>query len=199
MGNRRNSINPNTGAPEFGGTGSEPVVYDGPVDPGIDVTASQLPGLVQLPQNVPNGGYYNYGTPGNGQAQYGTPSAVGMINQVGAQWRATSAAPFGVGNMSFEDGRKFPIGPNGKPDHIDHMTGEQIDVRPVRSDGVQDHVSYTDPNYDRAATQNLIDMFHATGGVRNVYFNDPAIHGVTPLAGHDNHFHVEVDPSWTGP
>jgi hypothetical protein len=32
----------------------------------------------------------------------------------------------------------------------------------------------------------------ATGMVRNIWFNDPAIEGVRPLKGHDNHFHVDV-------
>ncbi len=186
------------GAPQAdnGGGGGPPLVIDGPPTEGITVKATPLPGFMQLPQGTPASGYYNYGTPGPGrrggprQAQYGVPAAVNLINEAGKQWSATGAKPFGAGNMSLEDGS--PYG------HTGHQAnGTSIDIRPVRSDGQQvPGTTWKDPNYDRNATQALIDILRATGGVRNIFFNDPNIAGVTPLGGHDDHIHVEVDPYW---
>ncbi|MHB1207388.1 MAG: hypothetical protein ACYCZX_17610, partial [Rhodospirillaceae bacterium] len=55
---------------------------------------------------------------------------------------------------------------------------------------------YGDPGYDRQATQQLVDTLRATGGVQTIFFNDPEIKGVKYLAGHDDHLHVKVNPSW---
>jgi len=195
VGSQQNGINPATGVSEFASPTSPPYRYEGPIDPGISVTGSRLPPLAQLPQNVPNSGYYNYGTPGNGRAQYGSPEAVDLARQVAGQWHETGAAPFGIGNMSYEDGRKF-IGPDGNPEHAGHMTGGQIDIRPVRRDGRQEGLTFENPAYDREATQRLVDMWRATGAVKDIYFNDPQIRGVSKQKKHDDHIHVEIDPQW---
>jgi hypothetical protein len=83
---------------------------------------------------------------------------------------------------------------SGKYGHHDHNDGLSIDVRPARTDGAQAPVSYQDPQYDRDATQRLVDAFRSTGQVSKIYFNDPQISGVQPLAGHDNHLHVKLTP-----
>jgi penicillin-insensitive murein endopeptidase len=186
VGSRRNSINPRTGRPEFFDPSDQPTEE-------ITITAPPETGLVQLPQNLPNSGYYNYGTPGNGVGQYGLPAAMGVIGAAGTQWQATGNVPFGVGNMSKSDGSAYDgHGP-------DHMTGVGIDIRPIRTDDKQVGVTYNDPAYDRAATQALVDTLHSTGGVQSIYFNDPQISGVSPWKGHDNHLHVRVDPNYQRP
>ncbi|TAL04469.1 MAG: hypothetical protein EPO08_01270 [Rhodospirillaceae bacterium] len=131
---------------------------------GITVTTPREHGLVQLPQNLPNSGFYNYGTPGNGAAQYGLPATMGFLGAAGTQWNAERNVPFGVGNMSLSDGSPYD---NHGPDH---MNGTGIDIRPIRNDGKQAGVSYKDPAYDRAATQQLVDTLHATGGRRSHLF-----------------------------
>jgi len=96
-----------------------------------------------------------------------------------------SYTPFGIGNISLPTGGRFPP-------HRWHQDGLGVDVRPARTDSAQLPVTYRDQQYDRAATQRLIDAFHATGQVDKIYFNDPMIGDVQPSKGHDNHFHVQI-------
>jgi murein endopeptidase len=93
--------------------------------------------------------------------------------------------PFGVGNISLPAGGPFK-------GHDGHKDGLGIDVRPARVDGAQQPVTYRDKQYDRAATQRMVDAFRASGQVDKIYFNDPMIRGVQPWRGHDNHFHVQI-------
>lgn len=93
--------------------------------------------------------------------------------------------PFGVGNISLPAGGPFK-------EHGGHQNGLEVDVRPARTDNAPLPVTYRDSLYDRAATQQLVDAFHATGQVDKIFFNDPLVHGVQPWKGHDNHFHVQI-------
>jgi hypothetical protein len=219
IGSASNSINPETGMPEFGllsGIGDwfsktfgsksamadeasptappKPYDYDGPEIEEITVTTPREQGLVQLPQDLPNSGFYSYGTPDNGAGQYGLPAAMEVIGAAGRAWQTSGAAPFGVGNMSLSDGSPFK--PHSTKPPADHMKGVGIDLRPVRRDGRQEGVMWNSPDYDREATQKLVDTLHATGGVDNIFFNDPEIKGVSPSKGHDNHLHIRVNPLW---
>ena len=219
IGNVMNHINPSTGAPEFGilggigdwfsglfgsksamaaealatsTTSSNPYYDDGPEMEEITVTTPREQGLVQLPQNLPNSGFYNYyGKPGNGEAQYGQSPTMGLIGETGARLHAVGAPPIGVGDLSLQDGSKY--GGHG----IYHQNGLAFDARPVRRDGQSLPVNMNDPAYDRVATQRMVDTLRATGGVDQILFNDPQIMGVSPYKGHDNHLHVRVNPSWT--
>lgn len=138
--------------------------------------------FVQLPQNPAGGGYYTYGTPARGKGQYGLPDTIKLIQDVGRQ---SSGGAFGVGNISLANGGKFK-------GHGMHRNGANVDIRPLRTDGAQTRADWRNRGYDRAATQRLIDAFRATGMVGNIWFNDPAIKGVTPMKGHNDHFHVNV-------
>lgn len=178
-------------------SGSQPYVYEGPVDPGMlpGVTVSSL---VPLPQNYANTGYYHYSTPRDGRGQYGTPKAINLLGQVGAQWHADGRKPFGVGNISIAGGGPFR-------DHIGHQKGRQIDIRPIRVDGAQEGgATWQSHAYDRVGTQSLVNKLLATGVARVIRFNDPEIQGVTPdridpknpsaPRTHDNHLDVELYP-----
>jgi len=143
--------------------------------------------FVQLPQRPAGGGYYTYGTPHGGAGQYGVPDTIGLIQEVANGWRGT---PFGVGNISLADGGRFDP-------HRSHRTGTDVDVRPLRSDGANTGADWRKAGYDRAATQRLVDAFLASGRVRNIWFNDPAIKGVSPYKGHNDHFHVNVRSACT--
>ena len=152
----------------------------------------QLPRPEELESGEHGSGYYTYGTDDTGQAgtaargQWGRPQAMEVIGSV-ADRLATGDAhtPFGVGNISLPAGGPFKK-------HGGHKIGLDIDVRPARTDGAQLPVTYQERHYDRAATQRLIDAFHATGQVDRIYFNDPLIRGVQPSRNHDNHFHVRL-------
>ncbi len=140
-----------------------------------------------LPQAPEDAGYYVYGTPGSGAAQYADPKLLSLIIAVEHQWRAIDNRKFGVGNISLADGVKG--------DHQSHMKGIEVDVRPLRKDGEQIPVLYTQTqHYDRAATAKLIELFRsiAIGSIR-IFFNDTKIPGVTPRFKHDNHFHFQFN------
>jgi murein endopeptidase len=73
------------------------------------------------------------------------------------------------------------------------MNGLQVDVRALRIDGQQLRVSrFEHDQYDHTATAKLIAIFLSHPSVKQVLFNDPDIHGVTPWEGHDDHFHVDI-------
>jgi hypothetical protein len=140
-----------------------------------------------LPQRPEESGYYTYGTPANGEGQFTHPAALSVLFDVEANWAANNNTKFGVGNISLESGAPFPP-------HKTHQSGLEIDVRPLRTDGLERPVTWKDKEYDREATQTLIDMFKKTGRVEKIIFNDPQIKDVTPSLGHDNHLHIKVKP-----
>lgn len=141
-------------------------------------------GFFMLPQAPQDRGYYVYGTPVNGAAQYADPRMMSLIFAVEREWRLTETRRFGIGNMSQANGVEYG--------HATHMLGVEVDVRPVRKDGAEGNCIYTWPQYDKEATQKLIEIwFRCFPGRLTIFFNDNRIPGVRPLAGHNNHFHVE--------
>jgi penicillin-insensitive murein endopeptidase len=143
-------------------------------------------GFFMLPQAPEDAGYYTYGTPSAGAAQFAHPQLLSLIFAVERAWQASDNRKFGIGNISVADGVKF--------DHQSHLSGLEIDVRPLRRDGKEHPVLYTDGEYDRAATEKLIELFRvsASGPIR-IFFNDSKITGVTPRFKHDNHFHFQFN------
>ncbi len=196
IGSALNSINPATGRPEFAGLPEEDVEE-------ITITAPRETGIVQLPQNLPDSGFYNYGTPRDGAAQFGVPAAMYVVGAAGNAWKAAGHAPFGVGNMSKADLSPY----DDRKSTSDHSKGTGIDIRPMRTDGKPLGIRYDQAGYDREATQALVNQLLATGGVKVIFFNDPEIKGVTPDRPgqgnvsqiHDNHLHVRVNPNWRRP
>lgn len=107
-----------------------------------------------------------------------------LIFAVEREWAATETRKFGVGNMSKAEGAKY--------DHATHMKGVEVDLRALRKDGCQIPVSFTWPDYDRAGTRKLIEIFRRCfPGQLTIFFNDLRIPGVAPLSGHDNHLHIQ--------
>lgn len=137
-----------------------------------------------LPQAPEEAGYYVYGTPGHGAAQFAHPRMMTLILAVEREWATIDERKFGVGNISVANGVKF--------DHASHLKGLEVDIRPVRKDGLHVPVTYHDEAYDRQATKTLIDIFLANApGKLKIFFNDNRIPVVSPLKKHDNHFHVQ--------
>jgi len=144
--------------------------------------------LVPLPQpgTLEDPDYNTYGTPSNGRGQWGRERAMRVVSSVAAALAQSGQGDLlNVGNMSLENGGVF------KP-HKGHRDGLGIDIRPVRTDRENAPATWKSSAYDRTATQTVVDAFLATGMVSRIYFNDPDIKGVTPLAGHDNHLHVQL-------
>jgi hypothetical protein len=143
-------------------------------------------GFFMLPQAPEDAGYYVYGTPSSGAAHFAHPTLLSLILVVEREWQMTDNRKFGVGNISVANG--LPFG------HQSHKKGLEVDVRPLRKDGLPVPVYYTDLQYDRAATSRLIELFrtNSAGSIR-IFFNDTKILGVTPRQKHDNHFHFQFN------
>lgn len=151
----------------------------------VEIQPTDTRGYFMLPQAPEDAGYYVYGTPEHGAGQYAHPVMLTLLFLIEREWQAIDRRKFGIGNISLAGGGKF------KP-HDSHKDGLQVDVRPLRKDGGQFAVNYFQAGYDQKATGRLIGLFQAHPAVIKVYFNDSAIPGVAPLAGHDNHFHVAL-------
>lgn len=138
-----------------------------------------------LPQKPEDAGYYAYGTPSNGQGQFAHPKLISFILSVANDWSETDRRLIGIGNISLAGGVKF------NPHH-GHMSGLEVDVRPLRKDGKNEAISITDAQYDHEGTKKLIALFLDSGKVQRVRFNDSAIPKVIFTPGHANHFHVDL-------
>lgn len=143
-----------------------------------------------LPQSPMDSGYYTYGKlfgkPDKGAYQYAHPAMLTAILRVALEWQAIDRRRFGVGNISLPGGRKIK-------DHASHVNGLQVDIRPLRKDGLEQPVTWRDHgHYDQAATAKLIELFRTFAPVTRVLFNDHGIPFVRPYHDHDDHFHVEL-------
>ena len=139
-----------------------------------------------LPQAPEDAGYYTYGTPSGGNAQFVHPKMLSFLFLLEHRWSAIDARKIGIGNISLANGVPFPP-------HRSHKSGLEVDIRPLRKDGLQLPVRYQDNHYDREGTKKLVELMLGTGLVKRVMFNDSQIRGVHRLAGHDDHLHVEAN------
>jgi murein endopeptidase len=142
-------------------------------------------GFFTLPQRPEDAGYYTYGTPANGAGQYADPRLLSLLLLLEHRWQGIDDRRFGIGNISLADGTKYSP-------HDGHRSGRDVDIRLFRKDGKPEPVTRFDEQYDRDATARLIGMFFESGIVQVVFFNDPLIPRVRPLARHDDHFHVTI-------
>jgi murein endopeptidase len=107
-----------------------------------------------------------------------------LILAVEREWALIETRRFGVGNISVAGGLAFG--------HKSHRKGLEVDVRPLRKDGRHDPVTFLSPDYDRYATQRLIQLFwDCAAAPLVVFFNDGKIPGTRPLVNHNDHFHVQ--------
>lgn len=138
-----------------------------------------------LPQAPEGASYYTYGTPGRGAGQYSHSKMLTFIFLLEHRWGALDDRKIGIGNISLANAATFPP-------HRSHRSGLEVDIRPMRKDGMQNPVRYTDPQYDQDATRKLVELIWQTGMVNRVAFNDVAIARVQSIPGHDDHLHVGV-------
>lgn len=146
-------------------------------------------GFFMLPRAPSESGHYNYGLmdkkPDRGGYQYPHPIMMQAILRVALEWHSVDRRRIGIGNISRAD----RLDDN---DHDTHLDGLQVDVRPMRKDGLELPVAWADRQYDRDATARLIGLFRTFSLVKLIYFNDGSIPFVRPALGHDNHFHVAL-------
>lgn len=142
-------------------------------------------GFFMLPQAPADAGYYAYGKPGAGVNQYAHPTMMTLILAVEREWQTSETRQFGVGDISAAGGPKVR-------GHNSHRRGLEVDIRPLRKDGLHIACNYHEDVYDRIATEKLINIFRSCApGPLLIFFNDLKIPGVRPLEKHDNHFHVQ--------
>lgn len=155
----------------------------------LEVQPKDSRGYFMLPQAPADAGYYVYGKiagkPSNGAFQYVNPSLMTAILRVEREWQAIDERKFGIGDISLAGGV-------ANTDHKTHKSGLEVDVRPLRKDGLAMGVKWSDTEYDKAATAKLIDIFRIYAPVALIYFNGPDIPFVTTMAKHDDHFHVKL-------
>lgn len=145
-------------------------------------------GFFMLPQAPEESGYYTYGKlygqPAKGAYQYAHPIMMTAILRVALEWQAIDKRRIGIGDISLPGGVDTP-------DHGGHKTGLDVDVRPLRKDGLEEGVTWHHPEYDHDATQRLIDLFRTLTPVKFIIFNDPRILAFREVK-HDDHFHVTL-------
>jgi len=147
-------------------------------------------GFFMLPRSLGESGYYTYGLmdkkPDRGGYQYPHPIMMQAILRVALEWQAVDKRRIGIGNISRADAFD-------DEDHGQHRDGLQVDIRPVRKDGLEIPVVWQDArHYDKEATAKVIELFRTFAPVKRVRFNDTSIPFVKWTAGHDDHFHVEL-------
>jgi penicillin-insensitive murein endopeptidase len=146
-------------------------------------------GFFMLPQTPMESGYYTYGLmdkkPDRGGYQYPHPIMMTAILRVALEWQAIDKRRIGIGNISRADAFD-------DKDHGSHLNGLQVDIRPVRKDGLEMPVVWTDRQYDKEATAKLLDLFRTFAPVKFILFNDTSIPFVKWADRHDDHFHVAL-------
>jgi len=102
-------------------------------------------GFFVLPRAARDVGYYNYGTmdkrPDRGGYQYAHPIMMTAILRVAHEWQKIDPRRVGVGNISRADMRD-------DGEHATHLDGLQVDLRPIRKDGIECPVSCFSAEYD---------------------------------------------------
>ena len=165
---------------------------------GIPIQPRDQLGHFMLPQAPEEAGYYVYGNvrgiPGTGHlAQYARHSMMSMILWLDREWQAIDNRKFGIGNISVANGAKY--------EHDTHMKGIEMDVRPLRKDGMVGQAarcSYQDKAiYDCEATIKLVRLFLQYPTAKLVYFNDDKVQRacggrVTSCPGHNDHLHFAL-------
>lgn len=142
-------------------------------------------GFFVLPQKPEGAAYYTYGTPAHGAGQFADPRLLSLLLLVEHRWQAIDHRKIGIGNISLAGGAAF------EP-HSGHKTGRDVDIRLFRKDGKEQPVTRFQDEYDRDATAKLIGVFFESPIIEVIYFNDPSVPRVRPLARHDDHFHVTI-------
>jgi hypothetical protein len=141
-------------------------------------------GLINTPLPPSGEGYYPYVRTGR---QFGIPQTIQAIQLIGRAWNTVHprGPRLGIGDISLEGG-----GP--MPPHRAHQRGVDVDIRPVRNDGLEGTVTIDMENYSRPLTRELVIMarFNNILPVDFILFNDPGVVGVKPYPDHDNHLHI---------
>ncbi|WP_445250006.1 penicillin-insensitive murein endopeptidase [Microcoleus sp. OTE_8_concoct_300] len=150
----------------------------------FSLEATPFPAVnTQLP--ISGTGYYSYSQ--FREKQFGLPETIKAIEEIGKMWfqNHRTGPVIGIGNISKNGGG--PV-----PPHQSHQTGLDVDFRLLRTDGARIGITFRDPNYSLARTQDLINTIlnNSVQSVKLILCNDNNLKGVKPWPGHDDHLHV---------
>ena len=128
-----------------------------------------------------------YGTESGNTESWGTAAAVSALTRA-SQAVYPSYGRIAVGDLSHIHGGDIA-------GHASHEVGLDADLRLITTsrDQCSSPTAYTDADYDRSATRQLILQLRATGQVRVIFFNDPVLinEGLTQYVdNHHDHLHV---------
>jgi len=119
--------------------------------------------------------------------QSGTAAFIQALIDLAGEWSNESIRLISFGDISHPGGTSF------QPDHQGHVNGNEVDIRPFRTDGKDKPTSVTDSVYDSILTRKLVEFIHAKHPTAVIYFNDAAMvrDGLThSVPGHHNHLHL---------
>jgi len=128
-------------------------------------------------------GYYCY-TPASNR--WARPDLVYGLERAARRFAtANPGIRFGIGDASLQEGGAIP-------GHQGHVRGDEVDVRPVRTDGQETAVSVKDAAYSRARTLAVVTAIRAECRLAGIGLNDTGIPGVTPFPGVDTCMHLKT-------
>ncbi|AFZ59968.1 glucosaminidase domain-containing protein [Anabaena cylindrica FACHB-243] len=182
--------------------GRSTVSGDGRVDVG-EIThrwlqAANAPQWVLMPASDPDNGFVNGELAEiHDNHDFGTHWLADVIKAIAQDYqnsyRSThpKAAPFAINDVS------LPYG-GDTPDHRGHETGMMCDVFLPKKNGNFGGIVWSSSEYDQDATRALLKSIRKQQLVRTgaVFFNDQQLiqEGLcTPLSGHSNHIHFEIN------
>jgi|GEM_PF-6977668 len=150
----------------------------------LEAVSAPFPAVnTQLP--ISGTGYYSYAQ--FREKQFGLPETIKAIEEIGKVWfqNHRTGPVVGIGNISKNGGG--PV-----PPHKSHQTGLDVDFRLLRADGARIGITFRDPNYSLARTQDLINtiLSNSVLSVKLILCNDNKLKRVKPWPGHDDHLHV---------
>lgn len=139
-------------------------------------------GYIQLPAS--GFGFVAYSS---ASKRWGRPNLIYGMERTARRFKneGRTRARIRVGNISRENGGILPP-------HISHRAGKDMDVAPLRSDGLELPVTIYSSRYSRSLNQRVIDILKSEVRARVVLFNDRRVRGVSWYPGHHNHFHFSA-------
>lgn len=174
---------------------------DGRVDANGDtlkwLNASNAPRWVRMPAGSQESGMINDNIADLADTHdFGANWMADTLSAAGLAYQAEFLASHpGAAALHIND-TSLPQGGN-TPDHAEHETGLQSDIRLPRKDGVVGGIIVSNQNYDRNAMRAMLKAFLKQPLARRVFLNDNVLvnEGLCRQAGgHDNHAHFEIKP-----
>lgn len=116
-------------------------------------------------------------------SHWGKPEVIDSLIKIGKVW---ALPPISIGQISRRNGEHFPP-------HRTHRNGDDVDIRPMRADGKNLPVEWTQQAYSRNLTRDMIKTIRANAPIQSILFNDPVLIAerlCQEYPNHSDHLHV---------